>query len=473
MAEQTYLNNDKESFEVKEDKWYNLTTNRYLLKPSKRWYIENPMVVAGESPKEIEQFFINNNLPSQPILKKEPKVKVPKEAKAKPVKAAKSKIPKAVKTKVPKETKVKMPKAVKTKVPKETKVTAPKVTQPIPVGIKVPKPVKEPKPKVTNTTIPRPLNNHDSAEKEKPIRDTNKLFPEGSNACETWLNLSYRRTSLKHKEWYNLETSCRLKNLYGKTYLISPRVAGPAYLIAKFLDVNNIPLDKIKVPADSKIKQELEKYHKEAKPYTIVATSIDEVPETDLQQLGTFAFKGLTVKGRITYIVDGDTFDCAVIIPAQDMALPGAICVDRKMREGYNSMMVLNENPNQKKPTYPGILVKLRIRLYGVDAKEKDTEGGQVAKQLVTDWLLPDNNRVWLEMMGTDVKGRTLAKIYPRARGQEQPKGQSLTEMLINYKDTKHGQVAMAYYGDSNREQNWDEKEDGKNQKVDRWLDSN
>lgn len=54
--------------------------------------------------------------------------------------------------------------------------------------------------------------------------------------------------------------------------------------------------------------------------------------------------------------------------------------------------------------------VQVKIRLYGIDAPEKDQPFGQKSKQMLSDLIFDKNVKVWKE--DTDKYGRTVGRIY-------------------------------------------------------------
>ncbi len=273
------------------------------------------------------------------------------------------------------------------------------------------------------------------------------------------LNLTHRPLTIKAGEWYNLETSRRMTRMEGRTYLVWPRVTGNAASILEYLTINQIDSARIVYSPNSELQGQLCSLMMEKKPHIITVTDIDSVPDNELSQVYSFSFTNITVEARITRIIDGDTLDCAMFLDPSQLAWPTVKRDDRKTVVGQNCTLACRSGfvPHHQDSDYTGIrlLIKLRIRLFGVDAADKDIPRKDAATQFVEWWSHRLNGRIWMQLMGYDCRSRVLGNIFPRYPGRRlAPEAGSLTLDLVAYRHPNLGIVAKSYHG-GNKSEAW------------------
>ena len=300
----------------------------------------------------------------------------------------------------------------------------------------------------TNNTKPKTKRPYKGRKKMELADDPNH-HPKTKRE-ETFLNLKHKKITVKPGEWYNLQTSRRVKKMTDRTYFISPRVAGNVAMLQQFMLLNDLSPKQIQIPVHlTNLNDEL-LAASDKKPRVIAATNIDHVSKADLDQLQPFSFTNIKVKALITNIIDGDTFDCAFIMNPAQWALPTAIRIDNKTTIGQlttictinkviGDRMVKGECPLQT-------LIKLRIRLFDCDAADKDSPRKEAATDFVQRWAKRSGNRIWLQLMGYDCRSRILGKLYQRGNNDRQSKC-DLTSRLLEYRHPTLGAVAVPYDG--------------------------
>ncbi len=143
--------------------------------------------------------------------------------------------------------------------------------------------------------------------------------------------------------------------------------------------------------------------------------------------------------------------DCALFLNPAQLARTTAIRDVQKTVLGQHCILGC---PKGKRPCGQ-LLVKLRIRLHGVDAADKDIPRKDAATQFARNWSARTGNRVWLQLMGYDCRSRVLGHLFPRMAGRPlAPDAISLTKALLTYRHPRLGAVAQAYYG-GNKSQAW------------------
>lgn len=239
-------------------------------------------------------------------------------------------------------------------------------------------------------------------------------------------------------KWYKLDTHRWVKKVDGMVYLDYPRVAAStADMVAHFLEINFIAVSDIHGP-DSNIKIVIDalRMRKTLRPICCPGVSdIEKVPLSAIHSLATFSLSRLYVKGRVTNVVDGDTVDIAVMIPLSTMTVPHK---ERKQTGVCDSQMCITNCDGSD----VNIIIKPRVRLFGIDTAEKDTKVGQSVKQFAIDKFESLNNIVYIYLIGTDVRGRSLGILYEDRDGHK-----SINDQILHFIDPQLGRGAMAYYG--------------------------
>lgn len=123
-----------------------------------------------------------------------------------------------------------------------------------------------------------------------------------------------------------------------------------------------------------------------------------------------FSFNGVTARCKVVHVVDGDTMD-----------------------------VIGHFNHGEK--------TKVRLRLAGVDAAEKNTEQGIFAKRLVEAMLRKCDGMVTVKFGSRNSKGRWQREKYGRHLASVFVDGKDLAQTLIQSKDSQGRVIAVKYDG--------------------------
>lgn len=231
--------------------------------------------------------------------------------------------------------------------------------------------------------------------------------------------------------WYSLDTNRKITKINNMYYLNLPNVASSNIgEISEFLYLNNINLGEITADA-----QMINFFKDDLKRYNNNYSEVADIPHN----LHIWNWCYLTGRCKIVYIVDGDTLDFLFTLTGDQLSCTHWTMVDK--RPHLLPSAVLSGSKDFK------ITVKLRARLYGFDALEHDTEGGQVIKQVAADLFAKYNNDVYVRMLGSDKWGRVLTNFYADREFKI-----SLNDYLCNYTDPVLGKLATPYFGGSKKE---------------------
>jgi endonuclease YncB( thermonuclease family) len=132
-----------------------------------------------------------------------------------------------------------------------------------------------------------------------------------------------------------------------------------------------------------------------------------------------FTLYGIVTIGKVVSIYDGDTFDLSFVIPLEQLTNTRSIS---KKNKGI--CCACDGNPSQN------ILMRMKCRLDGLDARELKTEKGQKAKEILQGFI--ENKILKIKLLGNDKYGRLLVNIYiPSENGNDL----FLNEHLKTFKD--------------------------------------
>lgn len=254
--------------------------------------------------------------------------------------------------------------------------------------------------------------------------------------------------------WYNLDTNRRVTKINGKVGIIDPPVVASNWsIIAEFVELNDIHPDRIKYMNERHRGELVDAMVERLNPHVsmIEANDVEDVPTDVLSSLDVFSFSRISTKARVVKVIDGDTIDVAIILRPQELCVSHWNRRDREMsctqsaricgdNSAYKSTMNLREFRDRK--IKEGILMKLRLRLYGIDTAEKETVAGQRCKEWSILKYEELDNLVYVTLMGTDARGRTLANIYECPESNR-----SINQLLIDHSDPSYGKLCIPYYG--------------------------
>jgi hypothetical protein len=285
--------------------------------------------------------------------------------------------------------------------------------------------------------------------------------------------------TVKGGKWYNLETSRQISSINERMFFISPRVAGTVELLTQFAIVNELDIDRVVIPDHlSELKYEIRRTLMIRKPRVISCTDIDKIPQDEIERLQLFSFVGVTIPAVITNIIDGDTIDCAMVFNPCLLAIPIPVRTGHRTIIGQTTTICssgyhqLGSVASSSKAELFGqsssdtqMLIKLRIRLDGVDAADCLARSAKVtpeqrelmknkkeaATEYVKIWANGSDNRVWLKLFGYDCRSRILGRLYQRTIDSNKS-DIDLTRNLLNYTHPIYGKVAVPYDGGNKKE---------------------
>jgi len=164
-------------------------------------------------------------------------------------------------------------------------------------------------------------------------------------------------------------------------------------------------------------------------------TNVAELPLELIDKMCRFSFAGLFVKGRSVYVVDGDTLDVIIFVPLVVLGSARAI--------GKNTQVGILPTPGFEKT---GFFAKIRIRMYGFDSAEKNTEAGQLAKRLFEEKLQSLGGIVWCQFIETTIAeekyDRILAVLY-----EDEKKTRLLNDYLLKQEAAVGVKMVFPYLG--------------------------
>ena len=128
----------------------------------------------------------------------------------------------------------------------------------------------------------------------------------------------------------------------------------------------------------------------------------ENIETDDIEMHGkyeVFGFDNLDTQARVLKVIDADTWDIHIYIKLTDLA--------RKRNNGEFSVIVPDTH------AYAGFFTKVRVRLYGLDSAEKNTQAGKRAKELMVQKLESLNYTVYVRFLDAcnDKYGRSLVVI--------------------------------------------------------------
>ncbi len=238
-------------------------------------------------------------------------------------------------------------------------------------------------------------------------------------------------------EWYNLSTNRIIKNVEKLIYLDYPKIASKnKELIIDFIFLNKLEINSIIIPDKYRnIIINNIKLRYNIKPLKIKKyKNISKVPDEILKKLKILSFSpsGIFTMTKVVNVIDGDTIDICTLISLNELATQYFSKDGKNMQSSIAYFAFLN----------PKILIKVRCRLYGIDAAEKNTIEGKIIKKFSKNLYEKSNNIVYCYFLKSDKFGRVLVNIY-----QDEEKKHKINTMLLNHKDEKYGKLVVEYDG--------------------------
>lgn len=165
-----------------------------------------------------------------------------------------------------------------------------------------------------------------------------------------------------------------------------------------------------------------------------------DLPVEAICSLTTFCINGFEGPAIVSDIIDGDTVNIIVYVPLA------------KLANGHQYHYYSKKGIRSFIHTHfmnAGFFTKLKCRLNGCDAMEKDTPEGKFAKELTIDLYKRIKGKVWVEfpqdddIEDSDKYGRSLIKIYA-----DKTKKVEYNNYLFQFNDEKNGiRVVEPYDG--------------------------
>lgn len=160
--------------------------------------------------------------------------------------------------------------------------------------------------------------------------------------------------------------------------------------------------------------------------------NIDDIPEDAIDGLCHFHLSGLSGKGRIVRVIDGDTVEMMIYVP-----LVGLIHKQGQGR-GHRKLQAaaLTRHSNV------GFFSLFSCRLLGIDFAEHNTEQGAMGTKIMSEVYKSLNNRVYYRTGKFDKYGRLLVNLYADAEYKK-----SLNDMFLGVTFDGIGHVVEPYDG--------------------------
>lgn len=132
-------------------------------------------------------------------------------------------------------------------------------------------------------------------------------------------------------------------------------------------------------------------------------------PEEALNTMCDFSLCGLSGVARVVDIMDADTFRLLVHIKIGDMCCGYSKMIGRgQSRHCETKYPILSEDGHKDS----GFYTMLSVRLNGIDSAEKNTEQGQIAKEIIRRYVSSNDNIVYYQFETYDKYGRVLGQLY-------------------------------------------------------------
>jgi endonuclease YncB( thermonuclease family) len=122
-------------------------------------------------------------------------------------------------------------------------------------------------------------------------------------------------------------------------------------------------------------------------------------------KISRFSLYGLETFGKVVSIYDGDTFDLSFVVSLEKLSC------DRPLSKKTKGVCC-----QCQKDSNQSILLRMKCRLDGLDARELKSEGGQKAKEILESFI--QNKIVRVELGNNDKYGRLLVKVHIDINGE-------------------------------------------------------
>jgi len=271
--------------------------------------------------------------------------------------------------------------------------------------------------------------------------------PSSDKTVKYWLNLNGNEFEEPSDQWYNLPTGRYVKNKpkYDPVYSIRGiRILGRTEDLVKFWELNLERLGQ-SLPKRTEFKdvifapfEDIAFLSRDAtlraekclgdRVSPVRTTDVAKLPEETLSKVCRFSFGGLFTKGRVVRVIDGDTLDLVIFVPFSILS---------STREG--KVGALPTKGSEK----GGFFTQVRVRMYGYDSAEKNTEAGLQAKQLFEEKIDSLGGIVWCQFIDANEKyDRSLAVLY-----EDKEKTRLLNDFLFRQEQMTNTKMVFPYLG--------------------------
>lgn len=137
--------------------------------------------------------------------------------------------------------------------------------------------------------------------------------------------------------------------------------------------------------------------------------------KTDIQRFTLF---GINTFGKIVSVHDGDTFDTLFVVPLSTLTQ------EKKTSKTKKGVCLICDAPDAP------LIMRVKCRLDGIDAKELKDEGGRRAKEILEKIVL--NRTIRCEFKGQDKYGRQLVRLFVNTENMENIKNELITDKEID-----------------------------------------
>jgi len=163
------------------------------------------------------------------------------------------------------------------------------------------------------------------------------------------------------------------------------------------------------------------------------SSSIRDVSDENFNSLSNFQLLGVTGEGRVKKIIDGDTIDLAIFIDLGYLS-KGSRHIEKKVHSVKAEVFPLDPKT--------GFFTLYRIRLYGIDAMEKNTKAGVKASELMAQKYKSLKGFLYYKSYGMDKYGRLLLELF-----EDKEMKNCINYHLLDYKDPELGVLVERYDG--------------------------
>jgi endonuclease YncB( thermonuclease family) len=283
---------------------------------------------------------------------------------------------------------------------------------------------------------PAPVNVNDNTDNSD--NEDNGVIT--SDIPKSFINLTHNAFTLPEEgKYYNLTTSRVIGNVDDLVGFDSPNVVASCWEhVIQFCDINGIDCDTIVYMNEGDETQ----YGIIYDDYFAIecvreydnSIGLDEIDDETIDSLLPFSFRNMSSYCRVTKVKDADTFEIILFADTSTISGPFYGTYNRKVSLCTNSY-VYGDGDDK-------MLIKLNVRLFGIDAAESNTKPGQAAKKYIKSLLSSFENICYARFHGNDSRGRPLVRLY-----KDDYLDFSINNAILSYVDPQYGHLAIPYFG--------------------------